>query len=97
MGDSSNMHDIERFMRSSEGQAYLEETRQILLGRSIVDISFSNETQFIATTLHLDNGETFAVFQPSLEVGAIQSEFEDVIEREYYIDFPDRKPTEPSS
>ncbi len=94
MGDVSDMNDLERFMRSPEGQACLEETRQILFGRTITEVSFTNEVHFIATKLHLDSGDTFVVFQPSLEVGALQMAFEDVIEREYYVDFPDRKPSE---
>ena len=94
MGDICDMNDLERFMRSQEGQAHLDEIRKMLRGRTIVDISFSNEVHFIATTLHLDDGETFVVFQPSLEVEAIREQFEEVLEREYFVDFPDRKPKE---
>ena len=94
MGDISNMNDIERFARSPEGKVHLDEIRQMLLGRKIVDVTFSNEVHFLATILHLDDAGTFVVFQPSLEVGAIQEQFEDVIEREYYVDFPERKPKE---
>jgi len=91
MGDASNAKDVERLMRSEEGKAHLEETRQMLLGRTINDVTFSNETHSIATTLHLNDG-TFIVFQPSLEIEAIREEFKDVLEREYLVDYPDRKP-----
>jgi len=91
MGDIVDMNDLERFSRSKEGQAHLEEIRQMLLGRTVTEVCFSNEVHFLATTLHLDDGTTFAVFQPSLEVEAIRNEFEEVIEREYYVDFPERK------
>ena len=37
MGDISDMHDLERFMRSLEGKAHLEVFRQILLGCTVVD------------------------------------------------------------
>ena len=94
MGDISNMNDIERFARSPEGKAHLDEIRQMLLGRTVVNVTFSNEVHYLATTLHLDDASTFVVFQPSLEVGAIQEQFEEVIEREYFVDFPDRKPEE---
>ena len=94
MGDICDMNDLERFARSPEGAAHLEEIRQILLGRTIQEVSFSNEVHFLATTLHLDDGETFAVFQPSLEVEAIREQFEEALEREYYVDFPERKPKE---
>jgi len=92
MGDICDTNDLERFLRSPEGKAHLEEIRKILHGHTIREVTFSNEVHFIATTLHLDDGETFVVFQPSMEVGAIRSEFEEVIEREYYVDYPDRKP-----
>lgn len=92
MGDICNMSDLERFMRSPEGKEHLEEIQQMLVGKKVTEVTFSNEVQFIATTLHLDDGTTFVVFQPSLEVDAIQEQFQDVIEREYYVDYPDRKP-----
>jgi hypothetical protein len=94
MGDVCDQNDIDRFMRSTNGQAHLEEIRQMLKGRTVVDVEFSNEVHLIATTLHLDDGETFLVFQPSLEVGTLREQFEDVIEREYFKDFPERKPKE---
>ena len=92
MGDICNMNDLERFLRSPEGQAHLEEIRQMLLDSTITEVAFSNEVHCIATTLHLNDGETFVVFQPSLEVEAIREQFEDALEREYYVDFPERKP-----
>jgi 5,10-methylenetetrahydrofolate reductase len=78
-------------MRSPEGQWNLYEIRQMLKDRTIVDVSFSNEVHFIATSLHLDDGETFFVTQPSLEVEAIREQFQEVLEREYHVDFPERK------
>jgi len=91
MGDLCSQNDLDRLMRSPEGKAYLEEIRAMLKGRTIIEVSFSNETHFISTTLHLDDGETFAVFQPSLEVDALRDEFADVIQREYYVDYPERR------
>jgi hypothetical protein len=92
MGDASNMADIERFMRCEAGKTHLHEIVAMLKGRTIVDVSFSNETWCIATTLHLDDGESFAVFQPSLEVDALREQFEDALDEEYYRDFPERRP-----
>ena len=97
MGDICDMNDLERFARSPEGATHLEEIRQMLRGRTIREVSFSNEVHFLATTLHLDDGETFAVFQPSLEVEAIREQFEEALDREYYVDFPERKPKEGAS
>jgi hypothetical protein len=93
MGDICDMHDLERFMRSLEGQSHLEEIRRMLEGRTIEEVAFSNETHFIATTLHLDDGETFFITQASLEVEALREQFEEIIDREYYVDFPERKLT----
>ena len=92
MGDICDMNDLERFMRSTEGAAHLDEIRQMLKGRTIVDVDFTNEVHFIATTLHLDDGETFFITQPSLEVEAIREQFERVLGREYYVDFPNASP-----
>ena len=94
MGDICDMNDLERFMRSSEGKEYLEEICQMLKGRTIVEVDFTNEVHFIASTLHLDDGGTFFITQPSLEVEAIREQFEEALEREYYVDFPERRPKE---
>lgn len=93
MGDICDLNDLERMMRSTEGKAHLEEIRAMLLGRTIHEVTFENQVHFISTTLHLDDGEIFIVFQPSMEIEAVRDQFEAVIEREYYIDFPERKPT----
>jgi len=94
MGDISDMHDLERFMRSPEGKDHLKGIRRKLKGHTIVDVDFSNEVHFIAIRLILDNGETVSVTQASLDVSVLQKTFEDAIEREYYVDFPERKPIE---
>ena len=88
------MHDLKRFVRSPEGKSYLGAIRQKLKGHTIVKVDFSNEVHFIAITLILDNRKAVSVTQPSLEVTVLQNTFEDAIEREYYLDFPERKPTE---
>lgn len=92
MGDICDMNDIERFLRSAEGKEHLEEIRTMLVGRTIRDVCFQNEVHYLATLLHLDDGETFAIFQPSMEVEAIREQFAEAIDREYYVDFPERRP-----
>jgi hypothetical protein len=92
MGDASDMTDVERFMRSEAGTAHLEEIAGMLERHTITDVTFSNEVHCIATTLHLDDGQAFVIFQPSLEVDALREEFADTIEDEYYKDFPERRP-----
>ncbi|GMV90924.1 MAG: hypothetical protein AMXMBFR82_07020 [Candidatus Hydrogenedentota bacterium] len=89
MGDVCDHNDLERFLRSPEGQEHLEGFRRTLIDRSIVDVEFSNEIHAIVLTLHLDNGESFALCQASLEVDAIRKEFSEVLEREFKEDYPD--------
>ena len=91
MGDLCNMNDLERFLRSAEGKAHLDEIIAMLKGRTITDVDFSNEVHCIATTLHLDDGESFVMFQPSLEVDALREQFAEAIEEEYYKDYPERR------
>ena len=92
MGDICNQNDCDRFMRCRKGKAYLKKIVAMLKGRTITNVTFSNEVQYVATTLHLDDGETFLLFQPSLEVDALREEFAEVIEEEYYKDYPERRP-----
>ena len=92
MGDLSDGNDCDRFMRSSQGQAHLDQIVAMLKGRTIKDISFSNEVHCVATTLHLDDGGSFVVFQSSLDVDVLREEFAEVIEEEYYKDYPERRP-----
>jgi len=87
MGDICDMNDLDRFARSPEGQACLAETRLVLEGRTIQKVTFSNEVNYIATTLELDNGEFFFISQPSLEVGFIREEFEEVLDREHELEY----------
>ena len=92
MGDITNMNDIERLLRSKEGKTHLEEMRKRIMDHAVVDVSFSNEVHAIATVLHLSNGQEISFFHPSHSIEALRQEFEDVLEREYYVDFPERKP-----
>ena len=92
MGDVSNMADIDRFLRSEAGAAYLDEIVAMLKGHTITDVTFSNEVRSVATTLHFDDGSTFVVFQASLDVDVLREEFRGVLKREYYKDYPERRP-----
>ena len=94
MGDITNMADLERFMRSQAGKEHLESIRSMLKGRTVVNLAFSNEVHCVATELLLDDGESFVIFQPSLEVDALREQFSDSIEEEYYRDYPERRPKE---
>lgn len=86
MGDCTDMHDLDLFSRSPEGQANLEEIRRQLEGRTIQKVNFSNEVNYIGTTLEMDNGGRFFIVHPSLEVGVIREEFEEALDREQDIE-----------
>lgn len=91
MGDASDMSDLDRFMRSPEGQAQLEEIRQSLVGRTVTAVAFSNNIRAIDVALHLDDGSTFECQRPDLDVDALRDDFAEALDREYYKDYPDRK------
>lgn len=93
MGDASDMSDLERFMRSPEGQAHLEGIRTSLVGRRIVSVEYANDIYTIGIVLNLDDGTTFDCQRPKLDVDALREEFAEVLEREYYADYPDRRPS----
>jgi len=89
MGDICDASDLDRFQRSPEGQAHLEEIRLMLLGRTTRAVTFSNEGHSLATLLYLDDD---TIFQPSLEVDAIRQQFAGVLKREHCKDHPERTP-----
>lgn len=94
MGDLSDMNDLDRFLRSPEGKARLEEIREALVGRNIACVEFTNEVRAISSLLRLDNGGTFRAIDPSLEVESLREEFADVMRREYLADYPERRTEE---
>jgi len=88
MGDLSDMNDLDRLMRSPEGQAHLDEMRQTLVGRHIVEVEFSNETCRIGITILLGDGGTFQCTRPELEIDMLREDFAVAIESEYVADYP---------
>lgn len=94
MGDLSNMADVERFLRCDAGKQHLQEIVEMLKGHTIVDVTFENDVHCVSTTLHLDDGETFDIWQPSLDVDVLRDEFSDEIQEEYYKDYPERRAKE---
>jgi hypothetical protein len=91
MGDLSDMNDVGRVMRSPEGRERLDGLRRLLLGRTVVDVTFVNDVHAISVLLNLDDGNTFSATQPSLDVESLRAEFEEVIQREYLADYPERR------
>ena len=91
MGDASDMRDIDRFMRSPEGQAHLSEIRNALVGRSIESVEFTNGIHGSDVELVFDDDGTFECELAGLDVETLRDEFEAVLEREYYKDYPERR------
>ena len=90
MGDVSDTNDLERFMRSPEGEAQLEEIRRNLVGRTIQSVSFTNNVHCIVMEMALDDGTCHEFSRPELDVDAIRENYDEVLEREYLKDYPQR-------
>ena len=92
MRDTSDMKDIDMFLRSRRGRAYLKKMVRMLKGKTITDMAFSNEGHCIATTLTLDDGSHYVVYDPSLAVYELREEFGEAIEEEHYKELSKRGP-----
>jgi hypothetical protein len=94
MGDASDYADVTRFQRSPEGQLHLIQFREHLKGKQIISVEYNTLSTGVSITLVFEDGQTLnldaAVSQFSVE--ALRKKFALVLEREYYKDFPERKP-----
>lgn len=91
MGDGSDHADIARFMRSAQGQTYLQDLAGSLSGRRIEAVVFENETHHLATVLRLDDGRTLSAVQPEHEAEGLRRKFGGAIQEEYYREYPERR------
>ncbi len=92
MGDASDRADVERFMRSETGQKILAKTRKEFQGRWISSISFSDDVDGVTGMITFTAGDPVNVILPGLTLGLIREEYDEVLEEEYYRDFPERRP-----
>lgn len=92
MGDLCDMNDVERFIRSARGKERLSTINEMLKGKTITGVKFSNEVHAVMTVLHLSDGNTLEVFQPDHEVEALRAAFAEAIQEEYAKDYPERRP-----
>lgn len=94
MGDASDYADVGRFLRSPEGQRALEQFRQSQLGKVISEVSFCPLSTGISVTLHYGDGAhlDLTIVEQAFSVESLRDRYRAVLEREYYVDFPDRKP-----
>jgi hypothetical protein len=99
MGDYSDFNDVGRFMRSAEGQQALENFRKVIEGRTIVGVVFTHNATGVGIVIALDDGDAVDMAE-SLELFAVETlrrQYMAVLEREYYLDFPNRRPADPAT
>jgi len=78
-------------MQSLEGRALLKGIRAHLEKRTIRKVAFSATEDGIATTLHLDNGESYHFIEDELSVGTLFDQFGSV-----FYKFHEHKPGIPN-
>ena len=72
------LKDTRRFMRSPEGHAWLTGIRAHLQGLRIRRVAFAATDKGIATTLHLDNCETYRFIDEELMLETLREQFSGV-------------------
>ena len=94
MGDASDYAIVERFLRTEEGKEHLADLRKSLLGARIIDVTFTNNTNWVGTHLRFDNDKVLTLHEMfyKYDVDALLKRFRFILDREYYIDFPHYKP-----
>lgn len=75
MGDGSDYNDIDRFLKSTSGKEHLEIIRRSLIGKTIADVHFENNTQNVKTLLLMENGSRFYCVQPAHDIDVIRELF----------------------
>lgn len=94
MGDYSDSKQIERIMSCPAGQAKLNNIRKIFLGKTITEVSFSNQICAIGIHLYLDGDYVALIFRTDLSLDALLED-KDIQNQErelYYQEYPDKKP-----
>jgi hypothetical protein len=94
MGDASDYAEVARFMRSPEGQRALDKFQQSLLEKVICDVTFCHLSTGVSVTLHFADGGhlDLTIVEQAFAIDSLRQRYGWVLEREYYIDFPERKP-----
>ena len=75
MGDGSDYNDIDRFLKSKSGKEHLSIIRRSLIGKTIADVHFENNTQNVKTLLIMENGSRFYCIQPAHDIDVIRELF----------------------
>jgi hypothetical protein len=94
MGDASDYAEVARFMRSAEGQRALDKFQKSLLEKVICDVTFCHLSTGVSVTLHFADGGhlDITIVEQAFAIESLRDRYKHVLEREYYVDFPERKP-----
>lgn len=94
MGDASDYAEVARFMRSPEGQRALDKFQKSLLEKVICDVTFCHLSTGVSVTLHFADGGhlDLTIVEQAFAIESLRDRYKHVLEREYYVDFPERKP-----
>ena len=94
MGDASDYAEVARFMRSPEGQRALDKFQQSLVEKVICDVTFCQLSTGVSVTLHFADGGhlDLTIVEQAFAIESLRDRYKHVLEREYYVDFPERKP-----
>lgn len=94
MGDISDLADVQRFMRAREGEATLKKFRDGLIGKRIAEVEYEAHPSGVGVTLILEDGDYLDLMevQNAYTVETLRERYKRVLEREYYVDFPERRP-----
>lgn len=95
MGDASDQADVDRFTRSPEGKRCMDKFRAGLVGKRIVGLDFTEYSFGLGITLLLEDGDYLDLHATTeaFSVEAMRDRYQRVLMREYYVDFPERKPS----
>jgi hypothetical protein len=94
MGDISDLADVARFTRSTEGKRVMDKFEKSVTGKKIVGVSFCELSTGVSVTLMLDGGDYLDVasIEQAFAIDSLRDRYRRVLDREYYADFPERKP-----
>ena len=99
MGDISDLADVQRFTRSREGERVLRKFRDGLVGKRIAEVEYTHHAAGVGVTLILEDGDYLDLneVQAAYAVETLRERYKRVLEREYYVDFPERKSGHPAA
>lgn len=94
MGDMSDFADVGRFTRSPEGRRALDKFAKSVTGKKIVGVRFCELSTGVSVTLLLDGGDhlDITIVEQAFSIESLRDRYRRVLDREYYVDFPERKP-----